>query len=248
LAELAALSKAKPGTLSYSAPAAPLALFMDNFNKENGADLVQGRRRRCQRRALGRDTGHLPGCRQSHSPSAGRDDDRPRGRWQAPLAAVPRHSDPARDRLSRSADAFLLRALRAERNARGFDQQDRGRCPPNRERAGLPRQAPDRARSRARARHPAGIRAIPGARSGRGAARRQGCRPAAAVTQPEPNSMKILAAILALIAGLASAPTQAQDYPSRPIRALTTTSAGGISDIFVRALGDEMLKRWGQPI
>jgi tripartite-type tricarboxylate transporter receptor subunit TctC len=60
--------------------------------------------------------------------------------------------------------------------------------------------------------------------------------------------MKILAAILTLIAGFASAPSQAQDYPSRPIRALTTTSAGGISDIFMRALGDEMLKRWGQPI
>lgn len=41
LAELAALSKAKPGTLSYSAPAVPLALFMDNFNRENGADLVR---------------------------------------------------------------------------------------------------------------------------------------------------------------------------------------------------------------
>jgi tripartite-type tricarboxylate transporter receptor subunit TctC len=41
LAELAALSKAKPGTLSYSAPAAPLALFMDSFAKENGADLVR---------------------------------------------------------------------------------------------------------------------------------------------------------------------------------------------------------------
>jgi tripartite-type tricarboxylate transporter receptor subunit TctC len=41
LAELAALSKAKPGTLSYSAPAAPLALFMDNFARENGADLVR---------------------------------------------------------------------------------------------------------------------------------------------------------------------------------------------------------------
>ena len=43
-------------------------------------------------------------------------------------------------------------------------------------------------------------------------------------------------------------PALAQDYPSRPIRALTTTSAGGISDIFMRALGDELLKRWGQPI
>ena len=41
LAELAALSKAKPGTLSYSAPAAPLQLFMDNFSKQHGADLVR---------------------------------------------------------------------------------------------------------------------------------------------------------------------------------------------------------------
>ena len=41
LADLAALSKEKPGTLSYSAPAVPLALFMDNFNKENGTDLVR---------------------------------------------------------------------------------------------------------------------------------------------------------------------------------------------------------------
>jgi tripartite-type tricarboxylate transporter receptor subunit TctC len=41
LTELAALSKAKPGTLSYSAPAAPLQLFMENFNKEQGADLVR---------------------------------------------------------------------------------------------------------------------------------------------------------------------------------------------------------------
>jgi tripartite-type tricarboxylate transporter receptor subunit TctC len=41
---------------------------------------------------------------------------------------------------------------------------------------------------------------------------------------------------------------QAQDYPTRTVKALTTTSAGGISDIFMRALGDELNKRWGQPI
>jgi tripartite-type tricarboxylate transporter receptor subunit TctC len=41
LAELAALSKARPGTLSYSAPAAPLALFMENFARDTGADLVR---------------------------------------------------------------------------------------------------------------------------------------------------------------------------------------------------------------
>ena len=61
--------------------------------------------------------------------------------------------------------------------------------------------------------------------------------------------MRRSAAIIALIvAAAATTPSRAQDYPSRPIRALTTTSAGGISDIFMRALGDELYKRWGQPI
>jgi tripartite-type tricarboxylate transporter receptor subunit TctC len=61
--------------------------------------------------------------------------------------------------------------------------------------------------------------------------------------------MKRSVAIIALIvAATAATPSRAQDYPTRPIRALTTTSAGGISDIFMRALGDELHKRWGQPI
>ncbi|HKA78407.1 MAG TPA: tripartite tricarboxylate transporter substrate binding protein [Xanthobacteraceae bacterium] len=59
--------------------------------------------------------------------------------------------------------------------------------------------------------------------------------------------MKYSIAIVALVAGLA-APSFAQDYPTRPIKAVTTTSAGGISDVFMRALGDELHKRWGQPI
>ena len=33
----------------------------------------------------------------------------------------------------------------------------------------------------------------------------------------------------------------AQDYPTRPIRTITTTSAGGLSDIFARAIGEELL-------
>jgi tripartite-type tricarboxylate transporter receptor subunit TctC len=40
----------------------------------------------------------------------------------------------------------------------------------------------------------------------------------------------------------------AQDYPTRPIKAITTTSAGGLSDLFMRALGEEIHKRWGQPL
>ncbi len=51
-------------------------------------------------------------------------------------------------------------------------------------------------------------------------------------------------AVLGLLAGQA----QAQTYPSRPIHVLTTSSAGGISDIFMRALGEEMQKRTGQPL
>jgi tripartite-type tricarboxylate transporter receptor subunit TctC len=41
LDELAALSKAKPGTMSYVAPSVPLALFMDKFKQERGADMVK---------------------------------------------------------------------------------------------------------------------------------------------------------------------------------------------------------------
>jgi tripartite-type tricarboxylate transporter receptor subunit TctC len=40
----------------------------------------------------------------------------------------------------------------------------------------------------------------------------------------------------------------ADDYPNRPIHVLTTASAGGISDIFMRILGDELHKRLGQPL
>src|ERR1043165_8808527 len=53
----------------------------------------------------------------------------------------------------------------------------------------------------------------------------------------------------ALLALAIAAPAAAQDnYPTRPIRALTTTSAGGLSDIFMRALGEEIQKRWHQPL
>jgi tripartite-type tricarboxylate transporter receptor subunit TctC len=55
-----------------------------------------------------------------------------------------------------------------------------------------------------------------------------------------------LIAMLAVLAGLAMA--HAQGYPNKPIRVITANSAGGTSDIFVRALGEEMQKRLGQPI
>jgi tripartite-type tricarboxylate transporter receptor subunit TctC len=53
----------------------------------------------------------------------------------------------------------------------------------------------------------------------------------------------LFAALVALIL-----PAAAQDYPTKPIHVITTSSAGGISDIFMRVLGEEMHKRLGQPI
>src|ERR1035441_6831752 len=53
-------------------------------------------------------------------------------------------------------------------------------------------------------------------------------------------------AILAAVALIA--PASADDYPSRPIRVFTTSSAGGLSDIFMRVLGEEMRPRLGQPL
>ena len=59
--------------------------------------------------------------------------------------------------------------------------------------------------------------------------------------------MKILLVLLSLLA--AAVPAAAQDnWPNRPIKAITTTSAGGLSDIFMRALGEELRQRLGQPL
>src|ERR1700694_1496964 len=52
----------------------------------------------------------------------------------------------------------------------------------------------------------------------------------------------------ATAAALFASPATADDYPNRPIRVFTTSSAGGLSDIFMRVLGEEMRKSLGQPL
>jgi tripartite-type tricarboxylate transporter receptor subunit TctC len=47
---------------------------------------------------------------------------------------------------------------------------------------------------------------------------------------------------------IVTAPANADNYPTRPIRVLTSSSAGGLSDMFMRALGEEFQKATGQPI
>jgi tripartite-type tricarboxylate transporter receptor subunit TctC len=43
-------------------------------------------------------------------------------------------------------------------------------------------------------------------------------------------------------------PAAAQTYPTKAVRIITANSAGGTSDIFSRALGEELQKAWGQPV
>ena len=58
-------------------------------------------------------------------------------------------------------------------------------------------------------------------------------------------------ALLAFAAPMLSAlpaVAQLQGYPSKPIRVIASSAAGGLSDTFMRVLGDALYKRWGQPI
>jgi tripartite-type tricarboxylate transporter receptor subunit TctC len=58
----------------------------------------------------------------------------------------------------------------------------------------------------------------------------------------------IASIVLAFLTWLAAAPSSADEYPNKPVHVLTTSSAGGISDIFMRVLGEELHKSLGQPL
>ena len=53
-------------------------------------------------------------------------------------------------------------------------------------------------------------------------------------------------AFAVVLAAVSSAP--AQDFPNKPVRVIASSSAGGISDIFIRIVGEELHKKWGQPL
>ena len=60
--------------------------------------------------------------------------------------------------------------------------------------------------------------------------------------------MNRFVAAAALAAALFATQASADDYPNRPIRVFTTSSAGGISDIFMRVLNEALRDRLGQPL
>jgi tripartite-type tricarboxylate transporter receptor subunit TctC len=57
---------------------------------------------------------------------------------------------------------------------------------------------------------------------------------------------KLLLPVLALTA--LAEPAAAQDYPTRPVRAIVAVGAGGTGDVVTRVLGEELYRRWGQPV
>lgn len=46
----------------------------------------------------------------------------------------------------------------------------------------------------------------------------------------------------------ASPVLQAQGFPSRPVRMIVPVSAGGLKDILIRGVGQELSRLWGQPV
>ncbi len=59
-------------------------------------------------------------------------------------------------------------------------------------------------------------------------------------------ALYLTAAVIAFAASVCGA--KADDWPNRPIKVLTTTSPGGISDVFMRALAEKLGPKLGQPL
>ena len=62
------------------------------------------------------------------------------------------------------------------------------------------------------------------------------------------HAVVVAFAAAALWGAAPAAAQQAQYYPLRPVKVIASSSAGGISDIFIRVLGDELQKKWGHPL
>lgn len=56
--------------------------------------------------------------------------------------------------------------------------------------------------------------------------------------------LSLLSIAITLFAGSAVA----QDFPAKPVRVIAASAAGGISDIFMRTLGEALHRKWGHPV
>src|ERR1700761_8284812 len=59
--------------------------------------------------------------------------------------------------------------------------------------------------------------------------------------------MRLLFALLTL-AGLATTPATAQNYPNAPVKLIVTTGAGGAPDVIGRIVAEGLSKQWNQQV
>jgi tripartite-type tricarboxylate transporter receptor subunit TctC len=60
--------------------------------------------------------------------------------------------------------------------------------------------------------------------------------------------MKLLHALAIFAAAILGGPAWAQTYPAKPIRIVVSTSAGGVTDLCARILGNYISQKTGQPV
>ena len=60
--------------------------------------------------------------------------------------------------------------------------------------------------------------------------------------------MRLACFVLYMVAAIWSAPTLAQDYPSRPVKIIVTFPAGGASDIVARVFAERLSDLWKQQV
>jgi tripartite-type tricarboxylate transporter receptor subunit TctC len=65
---------------------------------------------------------------------------------------------------------------------------------------------------------------------------------------PKLNVIVAAAAMAALAALTLPTTTQAQPWPQRPVRFIVGLGPGSAQDIAARLFGDQLSKRWGQPV
>ena len=184
LDELAALSKAKPGTLSYIVPSVPLAMFLDKWKRESGADLV-----RVPFRGGGEAvTSVLSGATPVAFFGLANWTQNIRAGTVRPLAVNGETRSPVlpdvptlRELGYRQHHPRLFRHRCAGRNAEAGHPQAARRDGPHRQRAGIPPEAADRGRPRAGVRHAGRVRGVPQGEPRRRRAHRQGGGAGAAV-------------------------------------------------------------------
>ena len=62
------------------------------------------------------------------------------------------------------------------------------------------------------------------------------------------TSLKAALLVAAASVAFAALPSDAADYPARPVRIIVGFAAGGAPDTLARVVGDKLAQDWGQPV